>query len=172
MSIDVSALKQFQKTFGPLLEAIPGVLDSLAAESDLDRAIAAKRKEFSELLEKIDEQRAVVAEQVANARALVKAEQDKLADVKKAIREERQAADVAAQQAKQEVVNAMSALESKRDALSADVRDLDAVHSRKLAALQAEYDNMAGLRIAEIAELTSRKDAAAAALDAIRAKLG
>ena len=40
MAIDVGALRRFQETWGPVLDAIPAVVNMAEQQADLDRALA------------------------------------------------------------------------------------------------------------------------------------
>ena len=47
--MDIAALKKFQEVWGPVVEAIPAVIDATQNKADLDRAIAFKRQEFERI---------------------------------------------------------------------------------------------------------------------------
>ena len=43
MAIDINALRKFQETWSPVMDAIPAVMDMVAKQADMDRSMAKAR---------------------------------------------------------------------------------------------------------------------------------
>lgn len=172
MTIDVAALKQFQAAFEPLVKAVPAIIDGLNAQADLDRSLAAKRKQLEELAVKRTKLESEAADSLANVQLMVKQEQDRLAAVKQALREEREAAAAAALSAQTAAEATMQSLASQRTVLTESVSRLSDQYEAKRAAMESELSVARKAAAAEIDALNARKHEAETALAAIRAKLG
>jgi len=46
MAIDINALRKFQETWSPVMDAIPAVMDMVAKQADMDRSMAQAKKDL------------------------------------------------------------------------------------------------------------------------------
>lgn len=172
MAIDVGALRRFQETWGPVIEAIPAVVNMAEQQADLDRALAKKRIELTAATKEVE---AAFAEADVRLEA-VNRELTSVLDQKAATLAEignaRTQADVAAKAAEVDAKKRLDAITQKVDVKSAELATVDAKIVAETNAALAAHDKAVAAMSAEIQDLEKRKAAAEKALDSLRAKLG
>lgn len=172
MAIDVGALRRFQETWGPVLDAIPAVVNMAEQQADLDRALAKKRIELTAATKEVE---AAFAEADVRLEA-VNRELTSVLDQKAATLAEignaRTQADVAAKAAEVDAKKRLDAITQKVDVKSAELATVDAKIVAETNAALAAHDKAVAAMSAEIQDLEKRKAAAEKALDSLRAKLG
>lgn len=170
--IDVGALKQFQTQWGPVLAAIPAVLDMVERKADLDRAMAKYEQDVEDIRNSGAKLQAQADAKLANAQAELDGLQERklgwlqdLADFRAAADAERtateQAAAAAVADAQARVAEATAQAAGLEAEYAAKKKEAETAHSALLAAQQAEIDALDATRVK-----------AEKALEAIRAKLG
>jgi hypothetical protein len=172
IDIDIGALHSFQNAWGPVLAAIPAVINMAEQQADLNRALAAKRLELTSASDEID-----AAFKEANSRlATLNQEMTKVlaqkADVMASIEAAIVAADKTAQAAeaaaKTQLGETLKTLAARSEELAAMGVDIEA----KAAAASSAHANAVAVRNVEIQDLEKRKAAAEKALDTLRSRLG
>lgn len=172
MAVDVGALRKFQDTWGPVLEAIPAVIEAVAKQDDFVRLEAEQQK----LLDKAKQEIAGAYAQADKRLEAVNAELDALAKQKlsmqTAIESQRAEADAAAKVAQADAKTKLDTLNKQIDATAARLSNLGADYAAKLADARAAHEAAVQSMQSEIRGLEQRKYQAQQALDALRAKLG
>lgn len=172
MSIDVNALRLFQATWGPVLDAIPTVIDAIGRQADFDRELKLKamalddaNKEIESVYAEADKRLQAINNQMTEA---INARFANEAAIEKAKRDAADAADEAAK-----AQNAVLAdIAEKIAAKNAELSAVDAEIAAKTAAAQAEHEAVVAKMAAEVADLEKRQAVAEKALESLRAKLG
>jgi hypothetical protein len=172
MPIDTTALRKFQDVWGPVLEAIPAVLNAVAQQNDVERFLQTKRAEMEEADKKI----AKAFEEADRRLSSVNSEMEQamqqkveaLADIEAA--KKAQAADLA----KANEIQRKSADDwnVKIATLQSQFSNVEAEHAKKVATAEADFAAKAAALEADVKELEKRKATAEKALDALRSKLG
>lgn len=172
MPIDTSALRKFQDVWGPVVEAIPAVLNAVAQQNDVERFLQAKRAEMEEADKKI----AKAFEEADKRLSAVNSEMEQamqqkakaLADIEDA--KKAQTADNAkAVEAQQKLMDEWS---KKLAALQGQFSNTEVEYAKKVSAAEADYAAKTAALEAEVKELEKRKATAEKALEALRSKLG
>jgi hypothetical protein len=172
ISIDIGALHSFQNAWGPILTAIPAVINMAEQQADLNRALAAKRLELTAASDEID-----AAFKEANSRLVVLNQEmtkvlaqkaDVMASIEAATVAAAKAAQAAEVAAKAKLAETLKTLAARSEELAAMGADIDA----KAAAASAAHANAVAVRNVEIQDLEKRKAAAEKALDTLRSRLG
>lgn len=172
MAVDIGALRKFQELWGPVLEALPAVMDAVAKQEDFDRwlhkaqldldAANAKVQAAKDDAQKV---RAKAAEDEAAMNARVKAALE-AADKRAADAEEESRVRIKA--AKERAV----AAEQQAILQEAAVKTAQSQVQAKIAEAQKAHDITVGNLAAEIKALEDRKAAVEAAIEALKSKLG
>jgi chromosome segregation ATPase len=172
MPIDTNALRKFQDVWGPVLEAIPAVLEATAKKADIDRELRAKQIELDEAGKKI----AKAFEEADRRLSSVNSEMEQAMQQKaKALADIEAAKKVDADnRAKAEKASAkvFDEWNQKIAALQSQFSNVEAEHAKKVSAAEADFAAKAAALDADVKELEKRKAAAEKALDALRSKLG
>lgn len=170
--IDASALKKFQQTFGPAIEAIPAVLEATAMLSDLDRQVARQRKDIEktekEISEAVDAANQTI-EQKRKECAEVEAKKQGIVDEIRVLKVEAEADAKAAKS------TADAAVKKVKDRLSKVQSELDGFEkelAKKRKAAQAEHDEKKAAFEAEIKDLEKTKASVERSLENLRKKIG
>lgn len=172
MAINVVELRKFQELFGPVLAAIPAVLDLDAQMADAERAVAAAKREYDQIKAGIEEQLRIGTEQVdAAVKRLQETEATRTALMRE-ITDERSRAAAAAQAA-------IDARDAKLASISVGISEatqraaqVDREYAKKLADAKAAHQQAVTELNDEITELLARRDAIRSSLDELKAKLG
>jgi hypothetical protein len=172
MAIDTTALRKFQDVWGPVLDAIPAVLEAVAKQSDVDRELRIKKIELDEAGKKIDAAFVEADKRLSSVNSeMEQAMQQKakaLADIEDA--KKAQAADNAkAAEAQRKLVDEWN---KKIAALQSQFSNVEAENAKRVAAAEASYAEKTAALEADVKDLEKRKAAAEKALDALRSKLG
>jgi chromosome segregation ATPase len=172
MPIDTSALRKFQDVWGPVLEAIPAVLEATAKKADVERELRIKQVELDEADKKIAKAFEEADKRLSSVNSeMEQAMQQKakaLADVEAA--KKAQAADLAkANEAQRKAADDWNA---KIAVLQSQFSNVEAEHAKKVSAAEAEFAAKVAALEADVKELEKRKATAEKALDALRSKLG
>lgn len=172
MAIDVGALRRFQETWGPVLDAIPAVVNMAEQQADLDRALAKKRIELTAATKEVE---AAFAEADVRLEAVNK-ELTAVLDQKSATLAEignaRTEASVAAKAAEADTQKRLDAVVQRIAERNAELASVDVTITAETNAALAAHVKAVAAMSAEIQDLEKRKAAAEKALDSLRAKLG
>ena len=172
MPIDTSALRKFQDVWGPVLDAIPAVLEAVAKQSDVDRELRIKKVELDEAGKKIDAAFVEADKRLSSVNSeMEQAMQQKekalaeIEDAKKA-----QAADNAkAEEAQRKLLDEWN---QKIASLQSQFSNVQTDYNKKVADAEADFAGRVLALEAEVKELEKRKATAEKALDTLRNKLG
>lgn len=172
MSIDVSSLRRFQELWEPVIQSIPAVLNMVEMEADMDRALAAKKAELDKVQKAIDAAQEQAQIKLNDANSELAA----VASKKEALQQEVTELSIKAKdisdnvdKQRQEAVGLVNAAVAE---VKAKLNEIQGEYSAKRAKAEAEHSKMITQMVAEIDALNERKEAAQAALDEIKAKLG
>ena len=172
MPIDTTALRKFQDLWGPVLEAIPAVLEATAKQADVERELRIKQVELADAGKKIDAAFVEADKRLSSVNSeMEQAMQQKaqaLADIEAAKQAQ---ADGFAEAEKAFNVTEMEWVQ-KTSALQSQFAQVEANLAQKIADADAEYAEKVAALEAEVKGLEERKAAAEKALDALRSKLG
>jgi chromosome segregation ATPase len=170
--MDVAALRAFQDVWGPVISAIPAVINMAESFADVERGLAAKQKELADVMAKVDSSMdagnakyAALQDEIAKA-AVTLADLNAQINAKQVEAKDAAAAAKAAASAEVSKVRAEVAAEIKgiRAKVKADTADLEAVKAEKQAVVAAAQE--------QLVEIEKRTATAEKALAALRAKLG
>lgn len=172
MPIDTTALRKFQDVWGPVLDAIPAVLEAVAQKTDVERELRIKQIEIDEAGKKIDAAFVEADKRLSSVNSeMEQAMQQKakaLADIEEA--KKAQAADNAkAEEAQRKLLDEWN---QKIASLQSQFSNVEAEHAKKVAAAEASFAEKTAALDADVKDLEKRKAAAEKALDALRSKLG
>lgn len=172
MAVDVSALRKFQDLWGPVLESLPAVMDAVAKQADLDRALQKSKKDLED-----------AKKEVADAKAEAQRIRDKAAEEDASLIAKFNAAVASAEQRVKDAEEAaqkriddaaakVSAVEQKLAQHQAAITAAEARSKAKLAEMQKEQDDLLQAHEAEIKSLEDRKAKAEKAIETLKSKLG
>jgi chromosome segregation ATPase len=172
MAIDTAALRKFQDVWGPVIDAIPAVLDAAAQQKDVERFLQSKRAEMEEADKKIAKAFEEADKRLSSVNSeMEQAMQQKakaLADIEDA--KKAQAVDDAkAAEAQRKLVDEWN---KKIAALQSQFSNVETENAKRVAAAEASYAEKTAALEADVKDLEKRKAAAEKALDALRSKLG
>ena len=172
MAIDTTALRKFQDVWGPVLDAIPAVLEAVAKQSDVERELRIKKVELDEAGKKIDATFVEADKRLSSVNSeMEQAMQQKekaLAEIEDA-KKAQAADDVKAAEAQRKLVDDWN---KKIASLQSQFSNVEAEHAKKVAAAEASFAEKTAALEADVKDLEKRKAAAEKALDALRSKLG
>jgi hypothetical protein len=172
MAIDTTALRKFQDLWGPVLEAIPAVLEATAKKADVERELRIKQIEIDEAGKKIDAAFVEADKRLSSVNSeMEQAMQQKekaLAEIE-AAKKAQAADDVKAAEAQRKLVDDWN---KKIASLQSQFSNVEAEHAKKVAAAEASFAEKTAVLEADVKDLEKRKAAAEKALDALRSKLG
>ena len=170
--IDIGAIRAFQNMWGPVLQVLPAIMDTVERKADIDRELAQSQQAV------IDAQAVADANQKAALAALegIKESIDSAIFEKAVVQKDIDNLQVVATAqrtawaAEQDAANAsfsntMQDLNSKINALSTTYQNAEA------AAIATHADMLVGFAN-DIAALEQRRAVAQSAMDALRSKLG
>jgi uncharacterized protein YhaN len=172
MAIDTNALRKFQDLWGPVLEAIPAVLEATAKKADIERDLRIKQVEIDDADNKIAKAFEEADKRLSSVNSeMEQAMQQKakaLADIASA--KKAQAADDAkAVEAQRKVMDEWG---KKIATLQSQFSNVESEHAKKVIDLEADFAGRVLALEAEVKDLEKRKAVAEKALDALRSKLG
>jgi len=172
MAIDIGALRKFEESWRPVLESIPAVIEMSQQRNELEKAVAAKRKEFDDVKAEIQ-----AAYNEADKRLIrINAELDAAtADTKAAQAEtarliadrDRELAETGTARKK-----TLAVTEKKLADTEAALVKVEAEIANKLAAVEVDIKAKTEAAEAALQAIEAKQKAAEAALEAIKAKLG
>ena len=172
MSINISALKQFQETFGPAIESIPAVIESAKQLKAVDREINIKRKE----LEKLDAAGEKIVEDAEAKVASLKEDAAKLNTKRTKLKSDISQAEsrLAAAEQAASVLEADNAkvTETAIAQRQAQINALSDVYKNKVVALEADYAEIKKRLDDEIKALDNKRKSVEQSLERLKAKLG
>lgn len=172
MTIDTGALRKFQEVWGPVLTAIPAVLDMVEREADLDRALNVKRVELEKAQKQIDSAFEEADKRLQAVNAEMTATMERSYKTQQEITEAKRKASVEAADAVAQKNATLTSLQAEITSTQSQLQGLQGEYANKRAAAEADHAQVVKAMNAEIADLEHRKAIAQAALDAIKAKLG
>lgn len=172
MAIDIGALRKFEDTWKPILDAIPAVVSMVQQQNDLDRSIAAKRREFEEAEQEIKD-----AYEEANKRLIaLNAEMERIMACNKDYEEQTAQLVTARDREISELVSnrrkSITTVEKKLADAESKLAAVEADIAQKQATFDAEVKAKTSAAETALADIEKRRQAAETALEAIRAKLG
>jgi uncharacterized small protein (DUF1192 family) len=172
MAIDTTALRKFQDVWGPVLDAIPAVLNAVAQQNDVERFLQIKRAEMEEADKKI----AKAFEEADKRLSSINSEMEQAMQQKaKALADIEDAKKVdadnraKAEEAQRKVVDEWNQRIAK---LQSQFSNVESEHAKKVIDLEADFAGRVLALEAEVKDLEKRKAVAEKALDALRSKLG
>lgn len=170
--VNVKALRDFQKMWGPVLDTIPSVIDAVGVAKDIDRAVALRKKELADIEAEIEAKVSAANKELDNIKAQVQASEAQKskvdAEISQAVADEKNAIKDATKRAKDALSGVLSKLEesqSRLDNISAEI-------ASNMKAAKAEQDAMVQQKQSEISDLERKRVSAERALESLRAKLG
>lgn len=172
MAVDIGALRKFQELWGPVLEALPAVMDAVAKQEDFERwlhkaqldldAANAKVQAAKDDVQKVRAKAAEdEAEMNARVKAALEAAERRSADAEEESRVRIKAAKERAAAAEQQAILQETA-----------VKTAEAQVKTKIAEAQKSHDAVVVNLKAEVKALEDRKAAVEAAIEALKSKLG
>ena len=172
MAVDISALRKFQDLWGPVLESLPAVMDAVAKQADLDRALSAAKRDFDKVMADVqvakDEAEAIRAKSVEQLEAFsvqMKAAVDAADRRAVEVEEESRARIVRAKEK-------ASAAEAKAEQQKAAVDAAESVAQANIAETEKKHAEVVKAKMAEIAALEKRQVTVENAIEALKSKLG
>lgn len=170
--LNVSALRQFQSMWEPVVKAIPAVLEMAEKKADLDKALQVHAATVEKARKASEKEVARIAADVASAQAQLDAmgvqkaalavqHQQLQADLLQRL----ERAEAEAKAAEARAVAVQIACDSKSAAAEAEAK-------ARIDAAKSAADAQTQVLMADIADLEKRRAAAEKALDTLRAKLG
>jgi tetrahydromethanopterin S-methyltransferase subunit G len=172
MAIDTNALRKFQELWGPVIEAIPAVLEATAKKADAERELRIKQVEIdaadnkiAKAFEEADKRLSSVNSEMEQA---MQQKAKALADIEYAKKVD---ADnrVKAEESQRKVVDEWNQRIAK---LQSQFSNVESEYAKKVIDLEADFAGRVLALEAEVKDLEKRKAAAEKALDALRSKLG
>lgn len=172
MTIDIGALRKFQETWAPVMDAIPAVVEMVERKADMEREVGAHRAAMEKAQAEIQK-----AYDTADLRiAQFNDDISRLGDMKAALVQEiadtRAAARAAAEEERAAATAQLAAIQEQTAQANAQLATVNAQIAAQTAEAQAAHTAAVSAMSAEIADLEKRRAAAEKALDALRAKLG
>jgi uncharacterized protein YhaN len=172
MPIDTTALRKFQDVWGPVLDAIPAVLEAVAQKTDVERELRIKQveiddadKKVAKAFEEADKRLSSVNSEMEQA---MQQREKALADIEEA--KKAQAADNAkAEEAQRKLLDEWN---QKIASLQSQFSNVQTDYNKKVADAEADFAGRVLALEAEVKELEKRKATAEKALDTLRNKLG
>lgn len=172
MAIDTSALKKFLETFGPVVEALPTVMDAVNKQNSIDKEIKRQTKELEKLQAAMD---SVVAEAEAKVVEANKMAESVLATrtaTQGAIADDKREAAKKAREAEAKANDKLKAIEEKTATAEKQLKAVDADLKARLKLAETEFNTRKEVMDAEIAELEKRQASAERSLATLLKKLG
>lgn len=172
MAIDVGALRLFQSTWKPVIDAIPDVINMAAMQVDLDRELAAKKKELADAeaqiksaFEEANRRLTNVNQQLEAAVAGTKAAE---ADTDRLLAaRERELAEAGTARKK-----TLAATEKRLAEVEAAVQKAEALAAQKIADAEAAAKAKLDAAETQLQAIEAKRQAAEAVLESLRSKLG
>lgn len=171
-TMDVAALRAFQSTWGPVIDAIPAVINMAEQFADIERGIVSKQKELAAVIAKVesamDEGNAKYADlqkKIGEAEVALAAARDNLQ-----ARQGELAAELRAEQ--EQATSNIAKVKAETEATIRAIKEQVVGEADKLQ--QVRKEQAAELAAAEerLAEVEKRVKSAESSLAALRAKLG
>lgn len=172
MPIDTIALRKFQEVWGPVLDAIPAVLEATAKRADVERELRIKQVELEGADKKISDSFVEANKRLSAVNSemeqAIEQKTKVLADIEDA--KAAQAADnVKAEEAQRKTVDEWNQSIAK---LQSQFSNVEVEHAKKVSDLEADFAGRVLTLDAEVKDLEKRKATAEKALDTLRSKLG
>lgn len=172
MTINVSALRKFQETFGPAIEAIPAVIEAVERQADMQREVNAHKAKMEKAQAEIQAAYDQADKRLADYNGDIAKLQEQKTALTKKIKADTDAAQAKAAEAKAAADAELAKVVEETKQATAQLASIQKDVKAQIAAAQAEHDAAMKAMQAEIADLEKRRAAAEKALDALRAKLG
>ncbi len=172
MSVNVKALKDFQKVFEPVVASIPHVLEAVAASNNLQKSVDAKLAELEQAKGQIKEVFAKANDELDAMKAEAKKVEAQKDDAVKEIASDKAAARSEVRAIKEKAQAVIDSKQEKIAELGSKLDGLEAVHRKMLDDCRSKHQAEVALQNEEIRELEKTKAQAEKALEKLREKLG
>ena len=172
MPIDTSALRKFQDVWGPVLDAIPAVLEAVAKKADVERELRIKQTELEGADVKISDAFVEANKRLSSVNSemeqAVEQKAKALADIE-AAKKAWAAANASAEEVQRKIADEWN---KKIAALQSQFSNVEAEHAKKVSAAEADFASKIAALDADVKDLEKRKATAEKALETLRSKLG
>lgn len=172
MAIDVNALRLFQATWKPVIDAIPSLMDMADKLADLDRTLATRQREIDEANKKIaaafDEGNLRLTEINRQMELAMQQRQEAADETARLVADREREISEAGAARKKTLASTeakLAAIEEKLQSAERDLAEQLAKADKELAAKSATAEKV-------LADIEARQKAAETALESLRAKLG
>jgi hypothetical protein len=172
MTIDTNALRKFQDLWGPVLEAIPAVLEATAKKADIERELRIKQIEIDEAGKKIDAAFVEADKRLSSVNSEMEQAMQQKAKALAEIEDAKKARAAEAEKAIEVQSKLADDWNKKIAALQSQFVNVEAEHAKKVAVAEAAFAEKSAALEADVRDLEKRKAVAEKALDALRSKLG
>lgn len=172
MAINVGALRKFQEVWGPVLDAIPAVVEMTERQADMEREVNAHRAEMDKAkaeIQKAYDEADVRLAAFNDEISKLQAQKNELATE---IRENKRKATEAAKAAQDKADAKLAEVERAIEVSVNKLKTVDVDYAERTMIAKAAHEAEVKAMLAEITDLEKRKAAAEKALDSLRAKLG
>lgn len=172
MAIDYNALRRFQEMWGPVMDALPSILEASAKQADIERVLRLTKLDHEKAVKDVG---AVYAEadkrlaQMNKELEDIQAEKDR---VRAEIEQSRIAYAEEVQKSMKTQQELLHAINTKITVASNRLATVEAEYSVKVEAAEKNVADTIAKLDADVKELEKRKAAAEKALASLRDKLG
>ena len=172
MAVDIGALRKFQDLWGPVLETIPAVMDSVAKQADMDRALAQAKSDYEKAKAEVQAVYDDADKRIAVANEVLAAIADKQQKAQEALDAAVVAADARARAIEQEADVRIRSAQDKVLEAEKRLTELDAEAVKRMQAVEEAHAKAMTAFEAEVKALEDRKAKAEKAIEALKAKFG
>lgn len=172
MSVNVKALKDFQKVFEPVVASIPHVLEAVAASNNLQKSVDAKLAELEQAKGQIQEVFAKANDELDAMKAEASKVEEQKNEAVKEIASDKSAARSEIRAMKEKAQAVIDSKQDKIAELGSKLEGLEAVHRAMLDECKRKHAEVIAAQNEEIRELEKTKAQAEKALEKLREKLG
>lgn len=172
MALDIAGLKRFQDTFGPVLAAIPAVLDAAAQMDDLNRGIALKRVELEKAIAEVQKTYDDADARITSVNEVLASAQADAAAAKAEAKEIRSQAVARAKASDAKIAEAQAAADVALASKHSELAGLEQAYALKKMEAEAAHAAVLADLEAKAKDAEKRLATAEKALDALKSKLG
>lgn len=171
MSINVKALKDFQKVWSPVIDSIPQVLEAVQVQGNLEKSIASKQAELEQAKDAVQ----AVFDKANQELDLLKSDAEKIRnecdEAKRQIGLDKADARAAIAKAKAKADGMIASKEQRILDLEGKISGLDAEWSVRTREAERIHGDAVKEMKAELADIEKKTAAAERTLDSLRKKL-
>lgn len=172
MTVNVKALKDFQKVFEPVVASIPHVLEAVAASNNLQKSVDAKLAELSQAEGQIKEVFDKANDELDAMKAEAKKVEAQKEDAVKQIASDKAAARSEIRVLKEKAEATLKSKQEKITELGSILEGLEGVHRAKIDECKRNHQAVIAAQNEEIRDLEKTKAQAEKSLEKLREKLG